>query len=348
MRKEIPLERRHLLVVRLSAMGDVAIAVPVVKALRSSYPELKITVLTRGYYKPFFRDIERIDFFIPDFENRHKGPWGIVRLFFDLRAEGIDCVADLHDVIRSKLLRRLFRLFGVRVSKIDKGRGETKALTRKFQKEFVPLKPTAERFRDAVAALGFDNLTLEIPSKIKRPVPQEIATITSPKQGKWIGLAPFAKHKGKIYPPGQTDKLIGLLTAKYEKVFLFGGGRYEREFAEVMEIHHPGAVSVIGKVNLAQELDLISNLDCIVTMDSAAMHMASLMATPAVSVWGATHPYAGFYGFGQDPANAVQVELSCRPCSVYGNKPCLFGDYRCMTRITPEIIAEKVREVAGD
>ena len=79
-----------------------------------------------------------------------------------------------------------------------------------------------------------------------------------------------------------------------------------------------------------------------VSMDSSALHMSSLVGVPVVSVWGATHPFAGFYGFGQDPSLAVQLDMACRPCSVYGNKPCLYGTYACMSGIPPEAIVEKV------
>ncbi len=335
----------HLLIIRLSAMGDVAMVVPVLKALKTDYPDLRITILTRPFFQPFFRDIEGIGFLAPDFKGRHKGVAGMIRLYRDIAACGVTHVADLHDVIRTKVLRRMLLLTGKQVSVIDKGRADKRAMTRKFRKFLEPLKPTVERYRDTILRLGFRFRKPVPEQKSSRPIPAPIFDIVGEKHGKWIGVAPFAQHRGKIYPTQQADELIGLLAGEYERVFVFGGGPYEREFAECMEMRHPGVVSVIGKIRLGDELDLIANLDLIVSMDSSAMHMASLVGTDCVSVWGATHPYAGFYGFGQDPRNAVQLDLSCRPCSVYGNKPCLFGDYHCLTRISPQMIADKVREV---
>ena len=89
----------------------------------------------------------------------------------------------------------------------------------------------------------------------------------------------------------------------------------------------------------------MSHLDVMLSMDSSNMHLASLTGTPVVSVWGATHPYAGFMGWGQTEEYAVQIPLDCRPCSVYGQKPCLRGDYACMRNIAPEAIVEKVEKV---
>ena len=89
----------------------------------------------------------------------------------------------------------------------------------------------------------------------------------------------------------------------------------------------------------------MSHLDAMVSMDSANMHMASLVNCPVVSIWGATHPYAGFVGWGQKEENFVQLDMPCRPCSIYGSKPCLRGDYACLSGIAPEVIADKVENL---
>lgn len=333
---------KHVLIIRLSAMGDVAMSVPVVEQLRRDYPSLKITILTRPFFKPFFREIENIEFVEPDFKGRHKGLKGLWLLFREIQALGVDAVADLHDVLRTKVLDTMFRLTGTRVAVIDKGRMAKKTLTRKFRKFMVPLTPTVERYRQTIAELGFDLELSDTVVRTQHPVPQPIVEIMGEKSGRWIGFAPFAQHKGKIYPTILSDEVIGLLSNRYDQVFIFGGGTYERDFAECMQIRHPRVISVIGMMSLDEEIDLISHLDCMITMDSASMHMASLVGTPVVSVWGATHPYAGFYGYGQNQSNAVQLDMPCRPCSVYGNKQCIYKDYRCLSNIAPQTIVDKV------
>jgi ADP-heptose:LPS heptosyltransferase len=177
------------------------------------------------------------------------------------------------------------------------------------------------------------------------PIPLAINYLHGPKTGTWIGIAPFAKYASKVYPVEQMEKVATALADGAQKVFIFGGGANERRVAEQIATLRDNIVSVIGIMGLGDELNLISNLDVMVTMDSVSMQMSSLVGTPVVSVWGGTHPYAGFYGFGQDPANAVQLPLECRPCSIIGNKPCKYSDYRCLTRIPPESIVEKVRQV---
>lgn len=335
----------HLLIMRLSAMGDVAISVPVVAALRSEYPDLQISILTRAPFRDFFRGIPNLNFIDFDPAGRHKGTAGMIRLAGDIRKEGIDCIADLHDVLRTKTVRSILSLSGIPVSCIDKGRKEKKEMTRRAGKRLVPIKPVTQRYHEAIAKLGFE---FEIDAKPKKsvfPVPPCMTASAGEKDGVWIGVAPFAKHKGKIYPIPLVDELIGLLTRKYRKVFIFGGGEHEKSFAEGMEKRHEGIVSAIGRMGMSEEMDLMSNMDAMITMDSATMHIASLMGVSVVSIWGATHPYAGFYGYGQDASDAVQVDMACRPCSVFGNKPCIFGDYRCMTSISPESIMQKVGRV---
>lgn len=337
----------HILIVRLSAMGDVAILPPVVRTLRNDFPDLKITVLTRPAFKVFFRDIDGIEFITPDLRKQHKGLRGILRLGSEILQLGVTHMADVHDVLRTKLLRRLLLLSGIKVAVIDKGRAEKRALTRKYHKYKVQLEPSYERYRDVVRQLGF---CMSEPKAVERrtlPVPQDILAIAGPKTGRWVGISPFAKHFGKIYPTSLSAELIGLLSTKYEHVFVFGGGALEKEFAECMDGLHENVHSIIGKISLSDELDLISNMDAMVTMDSSPMHLSSLAGTPVVSVWGATHPFAGFYGFGQDPDNAVQLDLPCRPCSVYGNKPCIYHDYRCLHGIAPQTIFEQVEKVLG-
>lgn len=336
---------KSLLITRFSAMGDVAMTVPVIAALRCAYPDMKISILTRRAFWNFFRDVPDIDFIELDPSGRHKGVAGLMRLVADVRSAGADAYADLHDVLRTKYLRRLLRLSGVRVAVIDKGRAEKKELTDMSRKNLHQITPMTERYRQTFQRLGFEFDLPQYARSVVRPVPEPIQEMVGDKVGTWVGVAPFAKHNGKIYPIPLSDKLIEILNAKYDRVFIFGGGQHEKSFAEGMQKRHDGVISVIGKMNMSQEMDLIANLNVIVTMDSATMHIASLLKVPVVSVWGATHPYVGFYGYGQDPDNAVQVDMACRPCSVFGNKPCIYGDYRCLSAITPEMIDDKVAEV---
>ena len=335
-------ESLRVLVIRLSAMGDVAMVAPVLRTLRTHYPKIQITMLTPKFLHPFFREVEGIEFVAPDLKGRHKGIRGMLRLNRDIGH--FDMVADLHDVLRSKGLCTMMRLSGARVERIDKGRAEKRLLTAPKDKHKVPLKTTIDRYREVFVRLGFDLPSIPLPERIVYPLHEKGKALAGSQNGeRWIGISPFAQHRGKTYPTDRMREVILQLSAlDHTRLFLFGGGAAEKEYAEQVASLRENITSAIGCIPLAEEMELISHLDLMVSMDSSALHMSSLVGVPVVSVWGATHPFAGFYGFGQDPQRAVQIDLPCRPCSVYGNKPCLWGDYRCMTQIPPERIVEKV------
>jgi ADP-heptose:LPS heptosyltransferase len=178
--------------------------------------------------------------------------------------------------------------------------------------------------------------------------PASIAAVehlTGRKEGQWIGIAPFAKHPGKIYPVENMELVVAALSKRKDTtLFLFGGGETEQSVLEGWASRYPGVFNVAGRYALDSELSLISHMDLLVSMDSANMHFASLVGTTVVSVWGATHPYTGFYGYRQQPGHAIQMNLSCRPCSIYGNKPCYRGDWACLQQLAPSLIIRKVEE----
>jgi ADP-heptose:LPS heptosyltransferase len=262
----------------------------------------------------------------------------------DAKRDGVDAVADMQDNFASAFIRYLLRIAGCRTAHIVKGGDSKRRLCRRGFLNFHQLKTTVQRYADVLRDLGFVLDPAPAPG-MTLPMPLAINYLHGPKRGSWIGIAPFAKYTSKVYPIDLMETAVVDIASRAEKVFIFGGGHNERRLAEQMASLGDNIVSVIGTMGLGDELNLISNLDVMVTMDSGSMQMASLVGTPVVSVWGGTHPYAGYYGFGQDPANAVQLPLECRPCSVIGNKLCKFTDYRCLTQIPPEDIVDKVWEV---
>lgn len=329
----------------MSAMGDVAMTVPVVAAVRRAYPEMRITVVTRPFFRPFFADVAGVEFADVDLKGRHKGVDGIRLLADELVRAGVDAVADLHGVLRSHLLRSFMALKGCKTARIRKGRIEKRQLTRKGAARSEQLRTSIERYTEVMHRLGLVPDSVERWQPSERNIPEAIR-MHVPKKGVWIGVSPFAMHRGKAYPLEQMERAVELIAPQVERVFVFGGGEQERKESQRLESVAGNVHSVVGVMSLAEELDLMANLDVMVAMDSSAMHMSSLVGTPVVSIWGATHPYAGFYGFGQSADGALQVDMTCRPCSVFGNKPCKWGDYRCLTSISPEMVARKTLDTA--
>lgn len=338
----------RILVIRFSAIGDVAMTVLVIYSLAKQYPQHEITMLSREVLRPLFQNLApNVKFIGADLTGKHKGIFGLNQLYSQLKSFHFDYVADLHDVLRSKYLCFRFKLSGVSVAAIFKGRAGKKKLVRQHNKILRKQESSFERYAEVFKRLGLPVL-LDFTSVYGDR--KGDFTLIEPVVGfkgeeKWIGIAPFAKHKGKVYPLELQEQVVAHFAANSEvRVFLFGGGVAEQAIFNGWVAKYPTVTSMIGKLNMSTELNLMSHLDVMLSMDSANMHLASLVNIPVVSVWGATHPYAGFMGWKQSPTNVIGIDLSCRPCSVFGQKPCFRGDYACLYGIRPERIIEKMEE----
>ena len=326
----------HLLLIRFSALGDILMTVPVIDALARRYPDVHITVVSRPYVGSVMQQLPtNVSFWGID-------PHGISlsQLYHELAALKPTHVCDLHDVLRTKYLRLRFRLAGKPVTHIDKGRRARRAF---LHAEVKTQQPTPfARYAEALARLGFPVETdpsqrFSLAGVSRSPAADGILR---------IGVAPFAAHPGKVYPLSRMERVVQLLSERGMQVFLFGAGEEERQLMEEWAERYEGVQSMVGRMeNMAAELHFMARLDLMLTMDSGNMHLASLAGVRVLSIWGATHPLAGFLGWGQRMEDTIQLPLACRPCSTYGNRPCRYGDWRCLTGIEPD---EIVRRIVGE
>jgi ADP-heptose:LPS heptosyltransferase len=340
---------KHILVLRFSAMGDVAMTVPVIRALMQQYPNLKVTVVSRTQYKPFFDGIAHLHFAEPDFDRRHKGLFGLLKLYKDLRALHVHAVADLHNVLRTKVLTYLFKRRGKTVATLNKLRDKKAALTAPVKTVFEPLPHVTLQYAGVFAQLGH-------PVSLDNPVFPETEALTEDitgtigkKNGTWIGIAPFAQHRSKVYPKDLMQQVIDHLAAQpHTTLLLFGGGRDEAHALKKFAGGRPNIVVIAGgRLNLKQELKVISNLDVMLSMDSANGHMAAMLGKKVVTLWGATHPYLGFVPFMQPESHQLMPDATqypALPTSVYGNKE-VAGYEDVMRTITPQMVINKLLEV---
>ena len=331
-------------------MGDVAMTVPVLRALAAQHPKVKITLVSRQFYNPLFENIPYVKFFSAHVHHRHKGFLGVFRLYKDLKSKGVTEIADLHNVLRSKIIRTLFSISGIKTATVDKGRAEKAGLTRFKNKIFNPLPTMFERYAKVFEKLGFSvDLSNPIfPSKgvlddgiislIGEDIPLDIGK-------KLIGIAPFAQYDSKVYPLDLMQEVIDhLASTKTHKILLFGGGKKEMEILNSISKGKVNVITIAGKLNFKQELQLISNLDIMLSMDSGNGHIAAMQGVKVITLWGATHPYTGFSPFRQPFENALISDRNLfpkLPTSVYGNKK-VAGYEEAMRTISPETIVEKI------
>lgn len=330
---------------RLSAMGDVAMTVPVLRAFVKEYPNIQITVVSRPFFKPFFDTIPNVVFFAFDEKERHKGFSGLLRLYADLKPLKIDAFADLHNVLRSKVVRTLFALSGKKVAAVDKGREGKKALTRNENKIFKQLPTMFERHVKVFEQLGFE-VDLSNPNFPQKAIlSPEIVAIIDENYQKLIGIAPFAQYESKVYPLDLMQQVIAQLAENPEnKILLFGGGKKEIDILDSISSQYENVINMAGKIKFQQELQLISNLDVMLSMDSGNAHIAAMLGVKVITLWGATHPFAGFAPFNQPTENALvsdREKFPLLPTSVYGNKK-VVGYEDAMRTISVDSIVKKL------
>jgi ADP-heptose:LPS heptosyltransferase len=343
--------KQHILVIRLSAMGDVAMLVPVVLALTKKFSNLRLHILTKAMFSPFFEDIPHVEVHIADTRGKHKSLPGILRLATEI-PDRINVVADVHNVLRSKILRRVLSMRGLRNEIIKKGRKEKKALTRTKNKIFEPLQTSHERYVDVFSRLGYPVDLKPSHVKPKQSINDAILDqLPIAKEDRLIGFAPFAAHRSKRLPLDKIKLILQRLeeVLPKQKILLFGGGKKEIEDLNELSNTFSNCISAAGKFSLKEELSLISNLQLMLSMDSGNGHLAAMYGVPVITFWGGTHPYAGFAPYLQPKENQFVPDLAkypLLPMSIYGNKM-IQGYENVMDSIDVNLVIKRVQEIVG-
>jgi len=318
-------------------MGDVAMVVPVLRELLINNKNYKISFLTNVQFFPFFRTFNEIDLIPFDKKKQHKGVFGMFRLYKEIKKLDLDYVVDLHSVLRTNFLRAFIK---VPFYQIDKGRDEKENLV--SGKIFTQLKSTHQRYRDVFKKIGI-SIDPSIKNQIDRLDISDLKSI--PKNNKLlIGVAPFAAHKGKEYPILQMEEVIKEINKNFN-VVLFGGGNKEELILDHIAGKYTNVINIANKFSLNQEMDVISNLNLMLSMDSANGHIAALMGIKVLTIWGVTHPYAGFCPYGQQDQNNIlanREQFPKIPTSIYGDK---FpnGYEKAISSISPKEIILKIK-----
>lgn len=342
---------KNVLIARLSALTDIIVSIPVVYNACRSNPDVNFIYVTKSSTESLFVNAPRnLTVIGVDIRDAYSGLSGVMRLFGYLRGNyEIDTFIDLNDVWQTRILGMLYKMRGTAVRKINNGLNHKRALTRKHNKVMLPLVSQQARYQEVLfrAGISVDDGFTSLFGKEKGS-PASFSSVTPPKRPgeKWVGIAPFAKYRGKVYPLDLTEKIVSEISRwENTRIFLFGGGEEECRILDGWTQKYPYCTSLAGKrYGFPLELALLSHIDVMVSMDSANMHLASIVGVPVISIWGATHPYCGFGGWKQSESNAVQLSMVCRPCSMFGDKPCYNGDYHCLAGIPTQAIIEKIKQ----
>jgi len=339
----------HILIIRFSPLSDVVMTAPVVKALAMQYPDVRVTMLSCEEARPLFAYMpQNVGFMSADLKNEYNGVKGLNALYRRLTAKNFTAIADFHSILKSEYLRLRFNIDRFHVSHVDKHRAMRRQLTSRSNKKMTPMPPVYRNYAAVLARLGYPVDLDKCPANIyegieSEPLPHEINAVKQDGEV-WIGVAPFGNFEGKTCPQSRIEQALHILQRSHDgaRTFLFAEKEADQAVLNEWRERHSRCVNAsVLDGGLHSGLALMSRLDVMITMDNLFMHLASVVATPVVSVWGATHPYGGHTGWRQQEAGFVQTELPCRPCSIHGRKDCIIGGYPCMGGISPEEIAAK-------
>lgn len=326
------------LILRLATLGNVAMTVPVIASLSRRYPNDRFVVASKKDLASMFASMPNVEFREVDNHIDWKGIFALWRAWRD----EIDAVIDLQDLPRTRVFDQLMWLSGKRVTRVHYGRFRKHLITKLgIGKKQLPSE--FERYDDAFRRAGLvtDDAFEAIPTN--SAAAKKVKERFGEKDGRWIGLAPFAKSRSNMLPYRVTKDIIEILIKdKHTHIFLFGAGEIECEMLRQWASVFPRTISVAGCLKLKEELELMRMLDVMICMDSANQHLSSLVGLRAISVWCATHPMIGFAGWKQRPDDIIQRhDLQCRPCTCHGTNHCRYGNYACR-QIEAETIVKQI------
>ncbi len=301
--------------------------IPTLYAVAEANLEDSFTFLTQPFFaKLLLSPPQNLKVKTIETKGKQKSLMGLVPYILELRKEDYDCVVDLHDVLRTKLIRQGLS-FGrkTKVFSISKPRKERKAFLEANARDRKPVPQMIDLHRQLLREAG-----LRVPEEIKpigiksEQVQGDLFYRIKESEGgasvKRIGLAPFASTKSKTYDEEQMQELITLLSKEDDYyIYLFGGRGEEEQKLKAWAKGKDKVLCLVGDIAIEEEMKLIAGLDCLVSMDSANAHLGAMLGTRVVTIWCATHPWAGFMSLGQDISDClVPNQEDYPPCSIFG------------------------------
>jgi heptosyltransferase-2 len=326
------------LAVRFSSIGDILLTTPLLRAIRRRHPESKITVLTKQVYAPLLSENPHLTRLIS------LAPGQPVReVAAELRRQSYSHLLDLHDSLRSRILRALVP---GNWSTYPKHRLARALLIQTKRNWYENGRPVPERYFDAARQLDV--------TPDGRPPDFFIGTEARGEADTWldrsglqdrplVAVAPGAAHATKRWPLDHWKHLVRRLTGQGLAVIVVGG-HDDRLLATELAEDGPGRVaSAAGTLGLQGTGALLQRTLLLISGDTGVMHMATAVGTPVIALFGPTVREFGFFPY-TEKASVLELDLRCRPCSSKGTPRCPLGHHRCLVEIAPEMVLAAVRE----
>jgi heptosyltransferase-2 len=337
---------QNILIIRLSSLGDILLASPLIRILRTRYPASQIDLLV----KPEYAEIMRYN---PHLSTIVECSGDLAALGTHLRASRYDCVIDIHNSLRSRYLRWKAHARSVRVF--------TKYAFRRFLlvsfkwNLYRSVVPVAERYLAAGGDLRNDGLGLEVflPDEVTASVAALLSKSRLHSADLVVGVAPTARHFTKRWPQERFVELGATLArTRRAKILLFGGrddADYCGDIAQMINaaLGSDMAESVAGRFSLLETAAAFDRCHIVVSNDTGLMHLAAARRRKVVAIFGSSVEEFGFRPYGTEYILLEARGVECRPCSHIGRPRCPKGHFRCMKEITVAEVVAAAEELAG-
>ncbi len=339
----MPADPKHIVVIRLSSIGDILLATPLLRVLRRRFPATRIDGIVKTAYADLLRTNPHIDHLWT--LDPARGRAGLETLGETLAALSCDLVIDIHKNFRSLALRRHIR--SARAVVLKKYYLKRWLLVKTGWNLYRDVVPVHRRYIDTVSAWGVrdDGQGLEFYVDPAAAVPMRARLAPLLQGRRVVGMAPGAGFATKRWPAENYLQLARrMLQEQGAAVMLLGGPGDAGITAAISAELGAGVHDLAGQLSLMESAAALTHCDLLVTNDTGLMHLASALQVPLLALFGPTTRELGFFPLGTR-SRVLEVEaLSCRPCTHMGNHRCPKKHFRCMREITVDVVASCVVE----
>jgi heptosyltransferase-2 len=325
----------NILAVRFSSIGDILLTTPLLRAIRHTYPGARVTVLTKREFVPLLSHNPNVSRVIG------LAPGGsLLRLAAELRGDEYTHLLDLHDNLRSRVLRVLVP---GRWRGYPKHRWARALLIRGKRNRYRDRRPVPERYFSAVRDLGVtpDGSAPEffVGPEATEQVGDWLGSVGLEAEPHIVALAPGAAHATKRWPLEHWRRLMGSALKDGLAVVIVGGPGDAALAASLSDGAGARVANAAGAFGLQATGALLKRARVLVSGDTGVMHMATGVGTPVVALFGPTVEAFGFFPYTR-AATVLELPLPCRPCTSQGGPRCPLGHHRCLVEIEPAVVHE--------
>lgn len=304
-----------ILIIRFSSIGDIVLTTPVIRCLKQQLDGAEIHYLTKKSFASILNSNPYVD-------KLHLLSDTLSTTIKELEAENFDYIIDLHNNLRTRLLKLQLNVKAQSFDKLNL----KKFLFVNFKINVLPAKHIVDRYLDTVAFLGVKNDGQGLDYFFSAQ--HDLESLLPDTHQKYTGLVIGAQHATKRLP---VHKLIEICRTASQLVVLLGGKEDAERGEEIRQASPENVFNACGKYSLEESAFLVKHAQQIISHDTGLMHIAAAFDKPIISVWGNTVPEFGMYPYKVSRHQILEVKgLKCRPCSKIGYKKCPLGHFKCM------------------